>query len=399
MKKVVVLGGGFGGVAAIHALLKQIKNSDVEITLVDKNSFHSFCPSYYEVATSEEPKGNVAIPFFELFGNRVTAIRDDVESINIKENKVNLAGGEKLPYDYLIIALGSETAYYGIEGLRGFSIPLKTLEDAVKIKQAIKEKYHEKIKRNQGIRVLVGGGGFSGTELAAELVRFREHLARHHQKSEDCMEIGIIQGSDCLLKGLDKKVRDIATKRLEDGSITSYFGAHIKKVTKERVETDDGKIYPYDVLIWTGGVRANSIVRSSAISLSEHGRIIVNNYLQAVGAENVFAAGDIAGFVDGASQKETPMIAQVAEEQGKMAGENTARLISGHNLLPYRYRHFGYILPMRGYFAVAVFKGFFISGFSGWVIQQLVFLRYLLGILPIRKAFKRWDKFEMYLMK
>lgn len=364
MKKVVVLGGGFSGIAAAKAVLKNTDRLEAQITLVDKNSYHLFTPSLYEFATAEEITKNVCIPLKEILPG-ILIINDEVLRIN--ENNVQLKS-RTVEFDYLIIALGSESAYYDIPGLREYSLSFKTLEDGVRIKEAIKK----------GSKIVIGGGGFSGTELACEMVR--------HRKEK--VELTVISGSECLLKELDQKISIKAGDRLIRSKVNIVCGQHIKKVDKNYVFTDSEK-FPYDVLIWTGGVRANSV--PSGFEKDKKGDLIVNDKLQVKNFENIFAAGDIAAGY--------PYVAQVAEDEGKVAGENVANLIKGKSLKPYYYKHFGYVVPLGGHFAAAQLGKVVFMGFLGWILEQIVLLRYLLSILPLTKAFKRWNRFEEYLMK
>jgi len=397
MRHVVILGGGFAGVAAGLELI-QHPSKDITITLVDKNDFHLFTPSLYEVATSEAPQQNIAIPFREIFDKKVAFVQDVVKKIDTQKKEVELRKNKKISYDYLVITLGSESAYYHIPGLQKYAVALKSLEEAVHIKNNIKTMCCKEGKCNKKVNIVIGGGGFSGTELAEELLTYNNKLAVQHGLAKDCMNITIIQGSDKLLKELDAHVSDLAKKRIASKQLHFAFGEHIKEVTKNHVITDDNKKYPYNILIWTGGVIANHMAVTSNIPTNKNNQIPVNNFLQAEHFEHIFVAGDMAGFVDPKTQQSVPGVAQVAEEQGKIAGGNVYRMIMQKPLHYYHYRHFGYIVPMRGRFASAeLMYHIHIDGFFGWILQQLVFFRYMLSILPFWKAFKKWNTFELSL--
>lgn len=368
MIKVVVLGGGFAGIAAAKTLLRRTKRSEVHITLIDKNSYHLFTPSLYEVAASEEPQKNVCIPLSEILPG-ISMIKDEVLRIKKDEKKVQLKN-QTIEYDFLIIALGSEPEYHDIPGLSEYSIPFKTLEDAVKIKNLIKEKQKEK----DLVQILVGGGGASGCEFAAELA--------YHLKN---VKISLIQKSPQLVKELSMEAAKVAYKRLLNKDVEICFGERITKVYPDHVETDKNDEHKFDVLVWAGGIRGNSV----------SGSLKVNENLQVQGSENVFAAGDIADVQD----RKIPATVRVAKEQGKIVGENVACKIKGEQLEKYEFKNQIFIVPLVGKYAVVQFNSILIKGFIGWVIQQFVFLRYLLSILPLTKASKRWNKFEEYLMR
>lgn len=396
MKHIVILGGGFAGVAAVLYLQKHLTRN-TKITLIDKNPYHLFTPSLYEVATSEAPKGNIAIPFEEIVERKVEVVKGIVEKIDPAKQTVT-SQDDVISYDYLLITLGSQPAYYHIPGLEEHSIALKSLQEAVVIKNKIRSMCCEEGKCNKKVRVVIGGGGFSGTELAAELLTYKDKIAKQHHLDPNCLEITIIQGSDRLLKELDAHVSKIAQDRLHLPNVTFAFGGHISKVTKTSVFTDDNKVYTYDILIWTGGVEANAIPQKSGLPTNKRGQLIVNSFLQVEEHDNIFAAGDIAQFIDPKTTTPAPTVAQVAEEEAVTAAKNILRLIKNQDLEAYTYRHFGYIVPIRGRYAVAELMGVLhFDGLIGWILQQLIFLRYLLGILPLFKALKHWNRFELEL--
>lgn len=364
MINIVILGGGFAGVRAALTLKNKIKSYDIRVTLIDENSFHVFTPSLYEVATAEEPQGNVVIPYKAIFNDQIEVIQGKVQKIDslkqtiFLESLENVQVKKEYSYDYLIFALGSNTEYFDIPGIKEYGIPLKTLTDAIKIKNVLKV-----LRTTNSNKIIVGGGGFSGTELACELAIHKSHLS-----------VTLIQGSPILLKELRDGVSQLAKKRLEKGNVNLILGKRIKRVTKEIVEVENGKIFPYDMFVWTGGVRSNKLL----------GDIKVDKSLQIKDKKNIFAAGDVV----------TPGVAPRAEKMGKIAAENVLRLIKGESLLSYSYKNMGYIVPLGGHFATFAMGRFHISGIFAYILQQLIFLRYLLQILPPFEALKRFRKFE-----
>ena len=398
MKEIIILGGGFAGVSAAVGLQKKLKN-EANITLIDKNPYHLFTPSLYEVATSEENKKNIAIPLSEILNKSVKIIKGVVETIDKDNRLVSLKDKTNYSYDFLIIALGSESSYFGIEGLRENSLALKNLEEAVSIRKKIEETYHNKVKNGKKMEIVVGGGGFSGTELTAELIEYRQRLSNHHKLPLDKVNITVIQGSERLLKELSQKDSVLAQKRLEKNKVNIILNAHIKKVDEKNVETDTNAKYPYDVLIWTGGVRASNILEKSGFKVNGRGQVAVDDKLQVLNSSNIFAVGDISEFADPLTNKPVPGVAEVAEDEGLVAAANVNAIIASKELTSYNFKHTGYIIPLSGKYAIADLSFIKVSGFLGWILQQMVFLYYLLKIMSIVKAFKRWNKFEMYLMQ
>lgn len=399
-KHVVVVGGGFAGIAAILKLRKHLYRTPVKITLVDKNRYHLFTPSLYEVATSEEPRKNVAIPFSKIFFRGVEMLHSNLITIDPTTNTLTFDDKTTLTYDYLVLTAGSQPAYMGIPGLEKYSTGFKTLQDALEIKKKIRNLCCKDGKCNRKVQAIIGGGGFAGTELAAELLTYKDRIAVQNGLDKNCLEITIIQGSEHLLNELNPSVSRLAEKRVNGPNVHLAFGGHIKEVTKDKVLTDNGKSFPYEILIWTGGVIPNALAKQNNLPVTHRGGLMVNNYLQVKGFDNIFAAGDIAAYIDPVTQKPAPNVAQVAEEQGATVGENVASMIKNEPITPYLFRHFGYVVPLKGYYAVAeLMYNIKLTGFAGWILQQLVLLRYLLGIMPFIRAFERFDTFELEMEK
>ena len=396
MANVVILGGGFAGVAATLRLLRH-KDQNISVTLISENEFHLFTPSLYEVATMEEPRRNIALPYREIFGRNVRVLKSGIRAVHYAEKTVVLTDGKKVPFDYCIASLGSEQAYFHIPGLSEHSLVLKTLSDAVHMKKTIEDGFKKAAENKTQFQVLIGGGGFTGTELAGELVECRKHLVKIYHAEDVPFSISVIQGSLLPLKDLDDEVGNIAASRLSREGVTFITNQHIKVVKAGSLTTDKGKTYPFDILVWTGGVKANHILRDSGFPVNPKRQVLVNEYLEIKDHPGMFAAGDCAAFAIGTTGNFAPGVAQVAEEEGAVAGENVWRSIHNKSFAPYRFRHFGYVVPMTGRFAVAELGFIRLTGVFGWMLQQLVLLWYLLHILPFWKAFRRWDRFEVNL--
>lgn len=353
MINVVILGGGFAGIRAALTLRNKIKSHDLHVIIIDKNSFHTFTAALYEVATAEELPRNIRIPYKDIFKKPLEFVQGSIEKIDTEHRRIFLSKNRVYVYDYLIFALGSESADFGIPGIKEYGIPLKTLEDAVRIKNSLKN----------ARKIIVGGGGFSGTELACELVTHKGHL-----------DITLIQGSPILLKELGDEVSRLAKRRLEKGNVHLVLGQHIKEVTKDQIEIENGEIFPYDLFVWTGGVRSNNLL----------GKIEVGETLAVKNFKNVFAAGDSI----------SPGVAPKAEEMGRIAAENVLNSIKGEPLLLFKYYDKGYIVPLGSHFATFAKGRFHISGISAYILQQFIHLRYLLMIMSFFQAFKKFIEFE-----
>lgn len=397
MKKVVILGGGFAGVTVGLTLIKNLKQNEAEITLVDENTFQTFHPSLYEVATSEEPKKNIALPFKGIFLNNINFINKKIDKVDIQKQSVIFSDGQIAFWDYLLFCLGSQTNYFSIPGLEKYSFPLSNLKDAIQIKNKINNSIIKTIQSGQKANIIIGGGGFSGTELAAEIVNLQNIIFKNNPKLCNLLNVTILEAKVHILAGLDSKVSGFAQNRLNSLNINTVNNCLIKEVEINQLKTSDDQIFPFDLLIWTGGIKGNSILEKSGLPVDKSGRVPVNDYLQIQGYENLYAAGDCALFTDPNTQKPAPQTAQIAIGEGKIVGKNISSQILEKIPSAFKMKNYSYIVPLKGRYAIADLRFIKLIGFFGWILQQVVFLQYLFMILPFSKALKKWNRFELEL--
>ncbi len=414
MKKIVILGGGFGGLQAALYLSKKLKkyhlkNEDYEVVLVDKNKYHTFTPLLYEIATTSketadylELKSFVAYPFDELLKDKeVKFINDEVLHIDVKEGAVHLKSG-KLKFNYLILALGAETNYFSIPGLQEKSLSLKSFIDAVRIRDAIVGLVESGIKNP---KIVIGGAGATGVELAGEIMgwtcKFNEEVGRVCDA-----EVTLIDGSAAVLSSFEPKVIKIATKRLQKLGVKIILNEYIKEVKDKKLTLQGGREVSFDLLIWTGGVKAASLTEKLPLKTEPRGRVEIAGPLECIPKSadlkvtgKIYVVGDIACFYDPKTQKPVPQVARPAIIQGQVAAKNIiedikkekrlVKKVKRHIFRPWNYP---YIIPIGGKFAVAQFGPVVISGFLAWTIKGLVELNYLLSIMPFFTAMKIWLK-------
>ncbi|MBI4231719.1 NAD(P)/FAD-dependent oxidoreductase [Candidatus Peregrinibacteria bacterium] len=405
-RKIVVLGAGYAGIRVMQDLLKKNKHSWLDFILVDRSHNHVFQGDLYEVATAFnkkitdeclfELKDCVAIPIESLLDlKRAQFICDEVIDINHLKKKVILKKGADLSYDYLVVALGSCTNYYGIRGLKEHSFPLKTAEDALAINCHLDKLFKDLWQKNdqRHIKISVGGGGATGVETACELTGSLKLLCKKYGHPLTKVQIQLIEGLDTLL-GLDQKGTWRVMERLKALGVKVYLERYISKVSESEIELklpDASKQSIYsDVLIWTGGVMVSPVVARSLGSARFRGAIEVNPYLQSNIDSHVFAAGDNAYFKNSTAARPLPMLAQTAVSEGKMIAENLLYLIEGRELKPYQAIKTRMVVPLGGKYALFKSGDFMMFGFWAWVIKRLVYLKYALSILSVRKAYQKW---------
>lgn len=413
MKRIVILGGGFGGFQAALTLSKEVKKlplgSDCEIILVDKNNYHTFTPLLYEVATTSketadylELKSLVAYPFDELLkGKDIKFINDEVLHVDVEEGAVHLKL-QKLKFNYLILALGAETNYFGIPGLEEKALGLKSFVDALRIRDAILGIVEGGTKNP---KIVIGGAGATGVELAGEIIEWTCKLNEEIGKVCDA-ELTLIDGSATILALFDPKVIKTATKRLKKLGIKIITNEFIKKVTDSKLTLTSGRKISFDLLIWTGGVKAASLTEKLPLKTEARGRVEILGPLECIPESpdlkvtgKIYVIGDIACFYELKTKKPVPQVARPAIIQGRIAAKNITEDIKKEKRLAkkvkqyiFRPWNYPYIIPIGGKFAIAKFGPVIISGFPAWVIKGLVELNYFLSIMPFFKAMKVWLK-------
>lgn len=399
MQKILILGGGFAG---IRAGLELARHSGHEITLVSDRDAHVYNADLYEIATAFSPKiteecltelrDTVATPLQKIFDKKpVQIIKDKVLKINAEEKTVELKQNGKIAYDYLIVALGSVTNYYGNETLKQFSYPLKTLQDALAISCHLDSYFQNLWKKEQKkkVSIMIGGGGFTGVEFACELTGFLNKICKKYNFPRERVEIGLIQAAP-ELGGQGPEISNLITQRLEKSGVQIYLNTKIKDVEINKLHIEDHKgnkkNLDMDTLIWTGGVMPNPLIRESFSEVAKNGALPVNEFLQNPKYPNIYAAGDCSSIID----QPAPMLAQVADEEAKIIVHNILAEIQHTEKKKYQLHLKGMIIPLGGKYAIFKTGNFIFKGFWSWIFRKIVDLKYALSILPWPYAIKKW---------
>ncbi|MBI3046547.1 MAG: FAD-dependent oxidoreductase [Candidatus Harrisonbacteria bacterium] len=419
-KKIVILGAGFGGIKAVFELCKKLRrfglSAQYEIILVDRNQYHTYTPTLYEIATTSKTtasqlnlKNIVTFPLKTVFKKIDAAlIKGSVTNVDLIEGDIHLADGRKLKFDYLVLALGAETNYFNIPGLKENSFTLKTFLDALKIREAIWNKVEEGAGK---IKIAVGGAGATGVELASEI----KSWACEFEAERKCnVSVQIIEGMPTILPGLDVRVIKLVARRLRKIGVELLLNEFIQKVEPGRIFLKSGLIAECDILIWTGGVKAVSLMGSLPLKKEQKGRVITAGEMECLPQSEdlklygkIYALGDAICFYDPETGRPIPLLAEAAIQQAKIAAHNIfediklaegfSKKASHKKFVPGKYP---YIIPVGGKYAVAKFGPLVIWGFPGWVLKGLVELYYLLfNVLPPFRAFKIWLKGLWIFMK
>lgn len=401
--RVVILGSGFAGIQTALELLKRGDLSEYEIILISNRTVVVYNADLYEIATAyyekitdkclTELKKSVAIPLERIFQNQdLHFIHDTVTKIVPEENRIELKDKRTISYHILVIALGSVTNYYDIEGLRQFSYPLKTLQDALSISCHLDTYFQNLWKKEtkKNVRIVIGGGGFTGVEFACELPGFLKKLCKKYHYPFASIVLSLIEAGQSLGgSGQDEKIAKIIEKRLRIFGYEIHLNTKIQQVEANKITTDKGDI-EMDMLMWTGGVKPHPIIAESFKNVAKNGGLPVSEYLQNPDFPNIYGAGDCAYIADPETQKPLPMLAQLAIQEGKTIAEN---ILAGKNNTPkkiFESKIKGIIIPLGGKFATCKLGKKVYSGFWCWALKRLGDLKYSLSVLPFFSAVKKW---------
>ncbi|OGF60599.1 hypothetical protein A3A19_04020 [Candidatus Giovannonibacteria bacterium RIFCSPLOWO2_01_FULL_45_140] len=407
--EIVIVGGGFGGVRTAKILSKWAggSNHHIHITLIDKSRYHTFYPNLYEVATAHLPEvfGHLPVNFFDLKSSaicplediflddlNVTVLESEVLGVDFKKHKIELKNASALHYDILVLGAGSETNYFNIAGMETHALPLKNFFDALKIRNAVDEAFY-RIPKNQLVKVVIGGGGFTGCELAGELIGYMKKLAKIHGHPEYYAECLIVEAAESLLGSASLWIQKRAKARLESLGVKFKFKSGIKDVEDGEVVLADGSRIPYDVLVWTAGVKANDLAKTLfGVKLEKGSCLMVDKHLRIMPYENVFGVGDMTYCVDESTGKSLPMTASVAIREAKYVAKNIKKMILKKPLIDYKPYHAGFVVPLGGKYAIMEIGGLRLSGFLPWALKHLVSLHYWNELIGWRRALGIWKR-------
>ncbi|MEX2052471.1 MAG: NAD(P)/FAD-dependent oxidoreductase [Candidatus Paceibacterota bacterium] len=395
--RIIIVGNGFGGTYSLKYLDKLYKNSvNVEITLVGEKNYFLFTPLLHEVATGGINPENIVESIHKVLGRCLSSFYlGKAEYIDIEKKTVTV-GEFHLPYDYLILAPGGETNFYDIPGAEKYSMPLKSLECAIKIKNRLivqlERASHlmDKVERKKKLTFIVAGGGPTGVELAAELVEFLRDTFSHYYTRDiiDYIAIILIQKGPELMPQFNKKIREKSLAVIRRKGIDVRLNTEIIEVAASHVVLNNGEIIPTETVIWTAGIKPKELKFSKMVERDVNGRILVNETLELKGHKGVFALGDVAAFKHKGSM--LPALAQVAEKEARGVARNIGLLVEGKRPAPFHYHHSGDLLSLGQWMAVGELFGITLSGRFTWWLWRTVYLSKLISFKKKLKVAVDW---------
>ncbi|MFL6355336.1 MAG: NAD(P)/FAD-dependent oxidoreductase [Nitrososphaeraceae archaeon] len=409
---ILILGSGFAGIEVLKRLRKFRKKSNIDITLVSRDNFLLFTPMLHEVSSGMIEIRHIATPI-RTFCKKANFYEANVQSIDLQNKKVVITheigkqseptayNQQLLEYDYLIIALGSETNFFGMEDIERYSFTMKTIDDAIVLRnhvismleQASIEQENSDLRKSL-LTFVVVGGGFGGVETVGELNDFVKETVRQFYKNIFMTDIKIIlvNSHDKILPEVGEELGDFALQKLKENGVQFIMNTHVKGATASTAKLDNGTVIATYTLIWTAGVRPTKVVANLPCDHDKHHRIISNNYLELSGYEGeVYALGDCASITDPHTGKRYPPTAQHAMRQGKVAAKNIISSIEGKRKKQrFDYKTKGMMAEIEKRAGVAELFGFKIHGFFAWWLWRTFYLANLPTIEKKLKVMGDW---------
>src|SRR5262245_22000623 len=379
---VVVVGGGFGGLAAARALARW----PVRVTLVDRRNHHLFQPLLYQVATATLSPADIAQPLRSILRNApaATVILGEVEKVDLADRRLVLTDGA-LDYDALILAAGASHSYFGHDEWEALAPGLKTLEDAIEIRRRVllafeaAERATDAAERRAQLTLVVIGGGPTGVELAGALAEIARHTIARDFRTIDPTQarVVLLEAGERVLAAFPPALSQSAEQVLRRLGVEVRTGARVTRVTPDAVWLGGEQIRSRAV-IWAAGVAASPLARSLGVPLDRAGRVPVEPDLSVAGHPEVLVIGDLCAFrrADG---ELLPGLAPVAMQQGRAAADNVWRYLSGQARQPFRYRDKGSMATIGRGAAVAAVGDLQLSGSLAWLAWLFVHIMYLVG--------------------
>jgi NADH dehydrogenase len=388
--RVIIIGGGFGGLE----VAKGLRDATIQTVLFDKYNHHTFQPLLYQVATSALETSSIVFPFRRHFAkHRNFFFRlAEVTKIDPAENCIQTSIGS-IKYDYLVIATGAETNFYGLKDVEKNSHPMKTIIDSIKLRNILIRNIEtallieDKEMMNSYMDIVIVGGGPTGVELAGSIAELKKHVFPKDYPELELtqMDIHLIEATPRLLNGMSDIAGEKALHYLQAMGVKVHLNCAVKSYDGHEVVFNTGEKLISKTLIWAAGVKGNPISGLSAESLGKASRLKTDEFNRIKGHQNIFAIGDVA-LVEGDPLYPNghPMMAPPAMQQGKLVAENINRIINKKQLQPFRYTDKGSMATIGRNKAVVDLKSFRFQGFFAWLVWMFI---HLISIIGFRNKF------------
>lgn len=388
-KRVVIVGGGLGGLR----LAEDLYGSGMQVVLIDKNNFHQFPPLIYQIASAGIDPSSISFPFRQIFRKRKDFYFRMAEARMVdSEKKILQTSIGKIDYDYLVLAAGATTNFFGNKNIEEWAIPMKTVPEAMGLRNALLSNFERALtcateeERQELLNVVIVGGGATGVEIAGALAEMRRYVIPYDYPDMDSslMHIYLIEAGDRLLAGLSQESSQKAYEFLKSMGVDIQFGKMVTDYRDHKVVMKDGTEIPTRTFLWVSGIRANAMPGIDESHLGRGFRFKVDEYNRIPGVEDVFVIGDqCLQTSDAAYPNGHPQVAQVAIQQAKNLAKNLKLINQGvdsSELTAFRYKNLGSMATIGRNKAVVEIGKFRSQGFFAWVLWLVVHLRSILGV-------------------
>lgn len=382
-ESVVVLGSGYAGAGAIQRLESELGDR-ADLTWVSDQPYHLVLHEVHRCIRDPSVKEHVTIPIDEIKSPSTTFVEGRVETIDVEHRTVGFADGESIAYDHLLVAIGSQTAFFRIDGLEENAFTLKSLDDALAIHDAVESEAADATMADPA-RVVVGGAGQTGVQVAGEVAAYRAELSAP-------IDIVLVEGLESVLPGANSAFQSAIRDRLDRRSVDVRTGNFVSKVDEDVVYFDDGRDLAYDVLVWTGGITGQRAMEDVRVTKDHKSNRLKTTTTFQTDDERVFALGD-AALVDQPGEDPAPPNAQAAWQAADVAAENIARSIRGQPLTEWRYENKGTVVSV-GDEAVATdvlyspIETF--NGLGAELLKKVIAARWIADVSSFSRAFSAW---------
>ena len=398
-KRVVIVGGGLGGLR----LAEDLDGSGMQVVLIDKNNFHQFPPLIYQIASAGIDPSSISFPFRQIFRKRKDFYFRMAEARMVDtEKKILQTSIGKIDYDYLVLAAGATTNFFGNKNIEEWAIPMKTVPEAMGLRNALLSNFERALtcateeERQELLNVVIVGGGATGVEIAGALAEMRRYVIPYDYPDMDSslMHIYLIEAGDRLLAGLSQESSQKAYEFLKSMGVDIQFGKMVTDYRDHKVVMKDGTEIPTRTFLWVSGIRANAMPGIDESHMGRGFRFKVDEYNRIPGVEDVFVIGDqCLQTSDAAYPNGHPQVAQVAIQQAKNLAKNLKLIVKGADsseLTAFRYKNLGSMATIGRNKAVVEIGKFRSQGFFAWVLWLVVHLRSILGVKNKMMVLLNW---------
>jgi NADH dehydrogenase len=394
--RVVIIGGGFGGIQ----LAKSLKKAPVKVMMLDKHNYHTFQPLLYQVAMGAIPADSIGFPLRRIFTDQdnFRFFLADVKKINPESNTVTTDIGD-IDYDYLVIATGSNTNFFGNKEIEHFSMPMKNIPEALNLRSLILQNLEKALvtktynEREALMTFVVVGGGPTGVELSGALAEMRQLILMkdYHGLKKQHMKVYLVEGKDKLLAAMSSTASIKAKQYLSEKSVTIYNGVHVQSYDGYELKIDDGKVINTRNVFWAAGVKGEVPGGIPEQEITRGNRILTDNISRVNGFDNIFAIGDVAAMITRDMPNGLPGVAPAAIQQGQHLAKNLVHMIKGEPTVPFKYFDKGSLATIGRNQAVADLGKLHLYGFIAWLLWGVVHIMSLAGFNNKVGVFLTWS--------